>query len=119
MKISRLYLFVVFISLVISLQSCIVSNTLYSWHNYEDATYQYNKKHTEKLKETVLKEYENVIRDQSGIRKTIPPGMYAEYGYMLYFTGKKKEGLNLLNKEIELYPESEQYISRIINQLSK
>lgn len=120
MKINKYsFLFVVLIYMFFSLQSCIVSNTLYSWHNYEDATYQYNKKHTDKNKETVLIEYENVIDNQYGTRKTVPPGMYAEYGYMLYFTGKKNEGLKLLNKEIELYPESEKYISRIINQLKK
>lgn len=112
-------LFVALVSLVLSLQSCMVTNTLYSWHNYEDATYQYNKKHTDDLKNSVLKEYNKMIDNQYGIRKTVPPGMYAEYGYMLYFNGKKEEGLKFLKKEIELYPESEKYISRIINQLKK
>lgn len=49
----------------------------------------------------------------------MPPGMYAEYGYLLYKTGKKDEGLAFLKKEVELYPESDTYISRIIKQLEK
>lgn len=49
----------------------------------------------------------------------VPPGLYAEYGYMLYRTGKKEEGLSFLRTEIKTYPESEKYISRIIKQLEK
>lgn len=49
----------------------------------------------------------------------VPPGLYAEYGYLLYKTGKKDEGLSFLRQEIKLYPESERYISRIIKQIEK
>ena len=45
--------------------------------------------------------------------------MYAEYGFLLYRTGKQEEGLEFLKQEINLYPESEKYISRIINQLEQ
>ena len=45
--------------------------------------------------------------------------MYAEYGYLLYKTGKKEEGIEFLKQEMELYPESEKYISRIVKQLEK
>ena len=48
-----------------------------------------------------------------------PPGMYAEYGYMLYRTGKKEEGIRMMKEEINWYPESEKYISRIIKQLEE
>lgn len=30
--------------------SCGSTKSLYSWYNYEDATYQYNKKRTDELK---------------------------------------------------------------------
>lgn len=99
--------------------SCMSTQTLYSWYDYEDATYQYSKKHTEELKVGVLEEYAKVIEKQKGSRGVVPPGMYAEYGYMLCRTGKQEEGLKFLKMEIELYPESEKYISRIINQLEK
>ena len=45
--------------------------------------------------------------------------MYAEYGYMLYRTGKKEEGIRMMKEEINWYPESEKYISRIIKQLEE
>jgi hypothetical protein len=56
---------------------------------------------------------------QKGIRKVVPPGVNAEYGYLLYKAGKKEEGLALLKAEIKAYPESETFISRIIKQLEK
>jgi len=104
---------------VLGLSSCTPSKSLYTWYDYEDATYQYSKKQTEELKVKMFEEYEKLANGQKGVRGVVPPGFYAEYGYMLYFAGKKEEGLKLLKEEINLYPESEKYISRIIKQLEK
>lgn len=104
---------------VLVLGSCSSTKTLYSWYNYEDATYQYNKKRTDELKVKVLEQYKKLTDKQKGVRGVVPPGLYAEYGYMLYMSGKKDEGLSFLKKEISLYPESEKYISRIIKQIEK
>lgn len=104
---------------VLGLSSCTTTNTLYSWHDYEDATYQYSKKSTDELHVKMLEELKKVTDKQKGIRGVVPPGLYAEYGYQLCKSGKKEEGLSFLKKEIELYPESERYISRIIKQLEK
>ena len=99
--------------------SCSSTKTLYSWYDYEDATYQYNKKHTDELKTKMMEQYLKLTQKQKGTRKVVPPVLYAEYGYALYMGGKKEEGLNFLKQEIKLYPESETYISRIIKQLEK
>lgn len=111
----------IFITLVavLALSSCNTTQSLYSWYDYEDATYQYNKKLTEELQVKMLAQYNKLIEKQKGTRGIVPPGMYAEYGYQLCKTGKKEEGLGFLKKEITLYPESEKYISRIIKQLEK
>ena len=66
-----------------------------------------------------MAQYEKVIEKQKGVRKVVPPGVNAEYGYLLYKAGKKDEGLALLRAEITAYPESEKFISRIIKQLGK
>jgi len=49
----------------------------------------------------------------------VQPGICAEYGYLLIKQGKREEGLQLLKKEIELYPESKVFITRIIKQFEK
>jgi len=104
---------------VIVLGSCSSQKTLYSWYDSEDATYQYTKRGTDELLTKAMTQYEKVIKKQKGIRKTVPPGVNAEYGFLLYKAGKKEEGLTLLRAEIKAYPESEMFISRIINQLEK
>ncbi len=106
-------------ALALSLSSCGSTKTLYSWYDYEDVAYQYSKKSTEELQVKVLEQYRKITDKQKGVRGVVPPGMFAEYGFLLYKTGKKEEGIGFLRKEIELYPESETYISRIIKQLEK
>lgn len=107
------------VAILFTITSCTTTKPLYSWYNYEDITYQYNKKATDELRVKVLEQYKKVTDKQKGVRGVVPPGLYAEYGYLLYKTGKKNEGIEFLKKEIALYPESETYISRIINQLEK
>ena len=66
-----------------------------------------------------MAQYKKVITMQKGARKVVPPGVNAEYGYLLVKAGQKEEGMTLLKEEIALYPESEKFISRIIKQLEK
>ena len=109
----------VLVGCVIAFASCTTQKPLYSWYDSEDATYTYTKKATEETLTKAMVQYEKVISKQEGLRKTVPPGVNAEYGYLLYKAGKKEEGLALLKAEIKAYPESETFISRIIKQLEK
>ncbi|MBQ1796447.1 MAG: DUF4810 domain-containing protein [Prevotella sp.] len=115
----KLLYFSVIAAMALSFTSCGTTKPLYSWYNYEDVAYEYNKTPTDERRASVIAQYQKLIDNQKGVRGVVPPGMYAEYGYLLYKTGKKQEGIGYLKKEISLYPESENYISRIINQLEK
>lgn len=101
------------------LSSCTISQPLYSWYDYESITYQYSKSGSEQQQAKVLEQYAKMLQKQNGSRGVVPPGLNAEYGFLLCKTGKKQEGLTYLQEEIKLYPESEKYISRIIKQLEK
>ncbi len=103
----------------VALASCTTTKSLYSWYDYEDATYQYSKKNTDELRVRVAEVYKKMLENQKGARGAVPPGLYAEYGYLLCKTGKTEEGLSFLKEEIKHYPESEPFISRIIKQLEK
>lgn len=100
-------------------QSCSTSRPMYSWYGYDDAAYEYSRSHSPEQAEKLAQVYKKIIKSQKGSRGQIPPGMCAEYGYLLIKQGKREEGLALLNKEIELYPESQVFISRIIKQFKK
>ena len=100
------------------LSSCVSTpKPLYSWGNYQEDMYSYIKINTDESLEKLMKSYQNIIGKQTGSRQTIPPGICADYGYLLYQQGKTEEGLNFLKKEIALYPESAVFISRIIKNL--
>lgn len=104
---------------VLALASCQTQQPLYSWYDSEHAAYVYTKRTTDETLAKAMAQYEKVINKQVGLRKTVPPGVNAEYGFLLYKAGKREEGLALLEAEKKAYPESEIFISRIINQLKK
>ncbi len=107
------------VAIALMVASCTTTKALYSWYDYEDVVYEYNKTPTEQRQVRVLELYKKLSEHQTGARGVVPPGMYAEYGYLLCKTGKREEGLAFLKKEIALYPESERYISRIIKRLEE
>jgi hypothetical protein len=72
------------------------------------------KKADEKSTNKIIKEYKKIINEQKGIRKSIPPGMCADYGFLLIQKGNKADGIANLKKEIALYPESKVFIDRIL-----
>ncbi|MDE5837356.1 MAG: DUF4810 domain-containing protein [Paramuribaculum sp.] len=102
---------------LMGITSCSSQKSLYSWYGYEDAAYQNNKKQTEKTEENFVKQISKVMEKQTGTRHIVPPGIFAEYGYFLIKKGKVQEGTAILRKEIETYPESQIFITRIINQV--
>lgn len=93
---------------------------MYKWYGYDDVAYDYSHGKTEENIEQMLKVYEKLLNKQSGtIRRVAPPGMNAEYGYLLINQGSLEEGIKYLEKEMVLYPESSVFIDKIIKQLKK
>lgn len=115
----RLSLYLLPAILTVLLSSCGTTKTLYSWYDYDDAVHTFTKERTPKSEEHLIKVYERLINTPSGTRKMVQPGICAEYGFLLLKQNKKEEGLKLLKKEIELYPESKVFITRIIKQFEK
>lgn len=109
---------------------------------YEELAYRsYDRQTPESLCELIVL-YEDMTSNPGGTRNTIPPGICAEYGYILlqeqtlnsfekYATRKQKKifdtedysslfqekGILMLQKEIELYPESEKFITPLLNRI--
>lgn len=94
--------------------SCSTVKPLYKWDGYDDAVYLYIDKKSEVSIEKLIKVYEKLINEPSGMRNTPPPGVCADYGYLLVQKGEKEKGKELLIKETMLYPESKPFIDRIL-----
>jgi hypothetical protein len=101
-----------FIAFLVS--SCSTQQVLYNWGSYDDAVYNYIKAGDQASKEALIAVYDNLINNPSGGRKVVPPGVYADYGYLLIKSGENKKGKEFLEMEINLYPESKPFIERIL-----
>ena len=58
--------------------------------------------------------YDRLLHAPGGVRMVPPPGVCADYGYLLLMNGKTDEGKALLEQETVLYPESKKFIDRIL-----
>ena len=140
---------IVVLAAVVLLSSCGVTNSLYYWGGtqsgttaYENLAYQSYDKQTPKSICNLVAVYENMVTKPGGSRQVPPPGICAEYGYLLLqpetaetflnnATASQKKlfktddygalflerGQEMLQKEIELYPESAKFIEPLIKKL--
>lgn len=131
--------------------SCGVTASLYYWggtHNgfteYDHLAYKHTDKQTPEYICKLICMYEDMVSNPGGTRMVVPPGICAEYGYMLlnpdnaqifaeHATGAQKKmfrssdyaalfpelGKEMLLKEIELYPESAKFLEPLIERLCK
>jgi len=99
--------------------SCTTTKPLYDWKGYDDAVYAYTKTSDEKSIGNLIKIYEKLINKSGGSREVPPPGICADYGYILLKKGETTKGKELLVKETILYPESKQFVDRILKRLEK
>lgn len=111
------YTYLIFLS--VFLISCTSTKGLYTWSKYEQASYNYLKKSDEKSTDKLFKEYELLINNPKGTRKVTPPGILADYGFLLIQKGDLIKGKEYLKKEILLYPESKIFIDRILKLVEK
>ena len=104
------------ILLALLLSSC-ASTKLYSWYNYQADYYHYVKNNDKKTLDDLVATYEKVIATQKATRGVVPPGIYADYGFLLIQNGKTTEGKAMLAKELELYPESKVFVGSILKRI--
>ena len=121
--------------------SCTGPQSLYDWGGTTGGTcsYDYYSYRTFKTRDgrdlcNLICTYERMVSSPGGIRQTPPPGICAEYGYLLlqpqtaetfaqYATPEQKrlfgndfatsffeKGNQLIQKEMELYPESQVFL---------
>ncbi|MDR3366282.1 MAG: DUF4810 domain-containing protein [Prevotellaceae bacterium] len=99
------------------LASCATQRPLYSWYNYNTTSYSYLKNADEKSTQELIETYQKIIEKQKGSRNVVPPGIYADYGFLLLQANKPEEGKAMLLQEIALYPESKVFIDRILKMI--
>ena len=91
------------------------SKPLYNYGNYNETYYAYkknlNKESMVALQMSIEEAIKNAGESSSG---RVPPGMYANLGYIYLKSGENSKAIANFEKEKQLYPEASHFMDRII-----
>ncbi len=88
------------------------NQSLYHWGNYEQAYYAYEKNPGE-IDAYIASLDEIIVAGEE--KNSVPPGLYAEYGYALMIAGRNEEAMANFVKEREKWPESRKLMGLMID----
>ena len=100
--------------LMVFLFGCAQQSKLYYFGNYSQTLYKSEKNRTEESINLHKQELEKIIASSKEKNLTIPPGIYAELGYLSLKENKTDIAIELFAKESEIYPESKYLMDRLI-----
>ncbi|MEX2117267.1 MAG: DUF4810 domain-containing protein [Bacteroidota bacterium] len=98
---------------------CVPPQTPFFWGEYSSTLYNYKKAPDDKTFAEHKRSLIVIITESPKKRLPVPPGVYAEYGYMLIVEGNEKEGLENMDKELALYPESRIFVETLKKAFTK
>ena len=91
---------------------------MYYWGNYPNTYYKQIKKADDNALENHKTELENIITRSGEMDIRVPPGVYAELGFIIMQEDAEK-ATQYFQLEIETYPESSQLMNLLIENLNK
>jgi len=106
---NKVYIFLIVI-ITIFLSGCVTKR--YAWNNYDDTLYQYYKNPNEA--EVFIEKLDAIIKNGE-VSGTVPPGIYAEYGYTFYERGQYSDAIIYFQKEYDKWPESRSFMIKMIS----
>jgi hypothetical protein len=95
--------------------SCFIAgcaSTKYAWNGYDNALYRHYKNPAEN--DMFMAKLKKIV-DLGEKEGKVPPGIYAEYGYVLYENKQYDQALVYFTKEYEKWPESRVLMQRMID----
>ena len=110
----KLCLGVVFIVFFLFVSTGCAPQKMYYFGNYSKTLYSFEKNQNE---ESLLKhkqELETIITESESRNLSVPPGIYAELGYINFKSNNFKKAIKLFQTESQLYPESKHLMDRLI-----
>lgn len=84
----------------------------YHWGDYQAGLYSYYK--DPEALDAFMEALEDAIQEGEADQR-VPPGLYAEYGYLLMAKGRRDEAIVYFNKEKSAWPESTVLMEKLIS----
>ncbi len=91
---------------------CAGKVSTYRWGNYDEALYAHYK--SPQNRQAYVASLKTIILAAQREGKTVPPGIYAEYGYALYEEGNAPEAIRYFERERDTWPESRVFMEKMI-----
>lgn len=89
---------------------------LFHWGEYEGSLYE---RYVESDIERTEAHLQECIYEAQKNNQRVPPGLYADYGFMLYKRGDKSGAISFFDKEKNLYPESSVLMTKLIDRVKQ
>lgn len=89
---------------------------LFYWGAYEDALYD---RYVENSGEQAQAYLRQSMTEAEANRMPVPPGLYADYGFVLFQRGDKAGAIDYFRRERELYPESTALMDKLIERIEQ
>lgn len=90
-----------------------VTEAGYYWGDYSTTLYKYTKEPGEETLNGHIAELEKIIQESKDRELKVPPGIYAELGYIKDQQGESGIALGHYANEMSLYPESKVFLERL------
>jgi hypothetical protein len=100
------------VAIVGLLTGCVTANQKYEWGKYDSSLYAYYKDPTKA--DELAASLAAVIAAADANRAKVPPGIYAEYGYLQMQQGKNQEAVDSFKQEAAHWPESKVFMDQMI-----
>jgi hypothetical protein len=98
--------------IVLMAAGCVTKHERYNWGDYDPSLYGYYK---DPAKLGELSASLAAVIDAAGTHQAaVPPGIYAEYGYLQLQQGKNLAAVELFKQEESHWPESKVFMDRMI-----
>ncbi|MDH4944812.1 DUF4810 domain-containing protein [Sulfurimonas sp. C5] len=104
---------------IVLLTGCASQPTaLYNYDGYSESYYAYKKEPSKESLEKLIEVIEGDISNtDESISKRVPPGLYAELGYLYLKSNNKEKAITFFEKEKALYPESRKFMNALIRKV--
>ena len=108
LKIAGIFILVLFLS------GC-APQRMYYWGDYSNTLYNSKKNPSDKSVLEHQQALEKILEESQKNNLRVPPGVYAELGYIYFRQNKKDLAIKNFNMEKQLYPESSLLMNRLEN----
>lgn len=108
------------LGLLLLLSACAQPKQLYNYGDYSESYYKHKKQATPETRLALMASIEKAIDEASKSKSgRVPPGMFANLGYMYLQDGNSQKAISLFGQEKATYPESAHFMDRLISKVEK